>query len=544
MRKMFKSAMAFVSAAAMCVSAFTPFGISAADSEIFRDSFENGEGDWTGRGSAAVAVSGDEKFEGSKALYVSGREAEWNGASKAVDTSTFSAGQEYSFSVNVMCPTGSKMTEFHFTLQYNDASGEARYEKIASGSAFSGDWIQLSNTNYKIPAGASDLYIYVETGSGTSDFYIDDAVAAQKGIEISGAGLNSFLERGDVDGDGVIDVYDVIAARIGYINGFEKGKSTITADADNNGEIAVNDIVLIGQFALGQIAEFPQGERVEPEKTPFDYNANLQYKAAPNEYINDPASEQGKIVKETYTGINGQKSLNVYLPYGYDESKKYNIFYLMHGGGENEDTIFYDKDAKLGNIFDHMIQNGELEPMIIVTPTFNGGNCTAQNFYNEFRQSVIPFVEGKYSTYAESTSAEDIAASRMHRAYGGFSMGSVSTWAVMQNCLDIVGYYMPLSGDHWSGNSGDDKARSIADAIDKSGLEKDEYFIMCATGSDDIAYPNVTPQIEAMKKYSQFVYTSDFSEGNFYYMVAPGLTHWWGYVRHYVYDCLPYFFHE
>ena len=123
-------------------------------------------------------------------------------------------------------------------------------------------------------------------------------------------------------------------------------------------------------------------------------------------------------------------------------------------------------------------------------------------------------------------------------------MGAVSTWAVMQNCLDIVGYYMPLSGDHWSGNSGDDKARSIADAIDKSGLEKNEYFIMCATGSDDIAYPNVTPQIEAMKKYSQFVYTSDFSQGNFYYMVAPALTHWWGYVRHYVYDCLPYFFHE
>ena len=190
----------------------------------------------------------------------------------------------------------------------------------------------------------------------------------------------------------------------------------------------------------------------------------------------------------------------------------------MHGGGENEDTIFYDKDAKLANILDHMIQNGELEPMIVVTPTFNGGNCTAQNFYNEFRQSVIPFVEGKYSTYAESTSAEDIAASRMHRAYGGFSMGAVSTWAVMENCLDIVGYYMPLSGDHWSGNSGDDKARSIANAIDKSGLKPNEYYIMCATGSDDIAYPNVTPQIEAMKKYSQFKYTSDFSQGNFYYM--------------------------
>jgi len=51
--------------------------------------------------------------------------------------------------------------------------------------------------------------------------------------------------------------------------------------------------------------------------------------------------------------------------------------------------------------------NGELEPLIVVTPTFNGGNCTAQNFYQEFRQNVIPFVESKYSTYAESTTPQE-----------------------------------------------------------------------------------------------------------------------------------------
>jgi len=61
--------------------------------------------------------------------------------------------------------------------------------------------------------------------------------------------------------------------------------------------------------------------------------------AAPDSYLN-PCPQAGRIVKETYTGINGTKSLNVYLPYGYDPNKKYNIFYLMHGGGENENTIF------------------------------------------------------------------------------------------------------------------------------------------------------------------------------------------------------------
>ena len=164
---------------------------------------------------------------------------------------------------------------------------------------------------------------------------------------------------------------------------------------------------------------------------------------------------------------------------------------------------------------------------------------------SQLPQKIVPFVEGKYSTYAENTSAAALEASRMHRAYGGFSMGSASTWAVLVNSLDIVGYYMPLSGDNWESNDGGyGKAKSVADAVDRAGLDKDEYFIFCATGSEDIAYQNMNHQMDEMKKMSQFVYTSDFSQGNFYYLVADGKTHWWGYVRHYVYDALPYFFHE
>ena len=92
-------------------------------------------------------------------------------------------------------------------------------------------------------------------------------------------------------------------ARKGYIDGYGKGKSAKNADADNNGEVAVNDLVLIAQFVTGQISEFPQGVPItppEPEKTPFDYNANLQYKAAPDKYINEPASQQVKLLLQFY----------------------------------------------------------------------------------------------------------------------------------------------------------------------------------------------------------------------------------------------------
>lgn len=268
----------------------------------------------------------------------------------------------------------------------------------------------------------------------------------------------------------------------------------------------------------------------------FVYDAAMTYHDM-NAYTGK-CSVNGTIVKETYNGINGSNTLYVYLPNGYDSSKKYNIFYLMHGGGENETTIFGD-DVQMQNILDNLIQKGDIEPTIVVTPTFN--KCEAATFWNELRQSVIPLVEGKYSTYAESTSLEDLKKSRMHRAYGGFSMGGLSAWNVFVHCLDIVGYHMPLSGNYWCDG---DAATALNQVVEDSGLEDNMFAILCATGSKDIAYENINPQMEAMKKQPHFHYTSDFNEGNLYYLVAPEKTHWWGYVKHYVAQGLPYFFHK
>ena len=88
--------------------------------------------------------------------------------------------------------------------------------------------------------------------------------------------------------------------------------------------------------------------------------------------------------------------------------------------------------------------------------------------------------------------------------------------------------------------------RKQSAANDKLGFTPRDYFIFACTGSDDIAHGNMVPQINAMKQDTKhFVYTSDFSKGNFYFLVAsPEKTHWWGFVRHYIYDGLPYFFHE
>ena len=506
---------------------------------FFHDPFEADTCTWQGRGAATIMTSGRTAYVGSESLLVQNRESAWNGAYRTLNPRAFVPGENFSFSANVMYFDGGATDTFYMKLQYVDAAGETQYSTIAEATAIKGEWVQLKNTSYQIPADATQLQLYIETAETTNNFYIDEAIGAQDKVVIEGAGGGEKIVKGDVTMDGKINALDLGAIKRGVISGFASSAAELAADVDESGAVEVADVVQIHKFLLRRIDAFTVVEKPEEPETVVDdfvYDANLQYKAAPDEYLKT-CSQAGTVVNETYTGINGTKKLNVYLPYGYDSNKKYNIFYLMHGGGENENTIF-SEDVKLKHVLDHMIMNGDIDPMIVVTPTFNGGNCTAQNFYQEFRQNVIPFVEGKYSTYAASTSEADLIASRMHRAYGGFSMGSLSAWCVGNHSLDMVGYLMPLSGDNWEGVS------SLTNEIDRLGLQKDEYFIMCATGSEDIAYGNMNPQMDAMKNDSHFIYTSDFSKGNFYYLVAPGATHWWGYVRHYIYDCLPYFFHH
>lgn len=511
----------------------TTVSVPSDDAYLLECSFEGGTDGFEGRAGAKVASSSKVSFRGSSSLYCSERTAAYQGA--YIDLgSKFKAGESYSFSVNAMYENGKDSDTFHFTMQYDDANGDTHYEKIATVYPLKGEWAQLSNTSFRIPEGAENVNIYVETDKSTCDFYIDDLKIAKAGTVINGA-VGGVYMPGDVNMDGDVNSLDLVRARKIIIAQNNGGASNMNADVDKSSQFEVNDIVLLQRYLIGKIVEFPDNTP-EPEVSAFNYNSAVQYKEAPGNYLNS-CSQAGRIVKESYSGINGQNSLNVYLPYGYDESKKYNIFYLMHGGGENENTIF-SNDVKLNNILDHMIMNGELEPMIVVTPTFN--KTEAGKFYDEFRRSVVPFVEKKYSTYADKDVSEaNLKATRMHRAYGGFSMGGLSTWCVADHDMDIVGYFMPLSGNNWEGMN------TLTKEIDSLGLKKNQYFIFAATGSDDIAYPNMLPEMNDLKTRSKyFTYTSDFSQGNLYWLVAQGKTHWWGFVRHYVYDALPYFFHE
>ncbi|EWM55316.1 SGNH/GDSL hydrolase family protein, partial [Ruminococcus flavefaciens] len=69
------------------------------------------------------------------------------------------------------------------TLQYTDANGKDNYDEVKTVSAAKGQWTDLSNASYTIPADASGLELYIEAPDSLTDFYVDGAYAGVKGTK-------------------------------------------------------------------------------------------------------------------------------------------------------------------------------------------------------------------------------------------------------------------------------------------------------------------------------------------------------------------------
>ncbi|MCQ2460218.1 MAG: endo-1,4-beta-xylanase, partial [Ruminococcus sp.] len=151
----------------------------AAGKTLLSNSFENGAGSFEGRGDAAVALDKSSYYTGSQSLFVSGRTDNWNGAAIPLSTSEYVPGTAYSFSAAVMQATGSA-TDVQMTLQYT-LNGEDNYDQIATATAKDKTWTDLSNTSFKIPAGATNLILYVELPDSLGDYYLDDVTIASDG---------------------------------------------------------------------------------------------------------------------------------------------------------------------------------------------------------------------------------------------------------------------------------------------------------------------------------------------------------------------------
>lgn len=195
-------------------------------------------------------------------------------------------------------------------------------------------------------------------------------------------------------------------------------------------------------------------------------------------------------------GEDAEKKAYVYLPAGYDESKQYNVVYLMHGiGGSETEWGLNSSNSKLKKLLDRLMGEGSVEPFIVVTPNGRAKACKHDSandafylFGLELRNDLIPYIEANYATYAEyDENGYDLTATRTHRAMAGLSMGGMQTINIgIGECLDLFSYFGAFSAAPTS------NAKSVvATNIKESEYTVDYFYNICGL-DDDIAYQSAS----------------------------------------------------
>ena len=228
----------------------------------------------------------------------------------------------------------------------------------------------------------------------------------------------------------------------------------------------------------------------------------------------------------TYDGDAGRplhKGAWVYLPHGYSAGQKYNVLYLLHGGGVNEDwwfKMFPDTVVMLDNMMERKI----CQPCIIAAPTYYRGDETdrdaeyvTEHFCYELRRDLIPAVESEFSTYTDGdVSEQNLIQTRRHRAFAGLSLGSMTTYrAALYINFDLFSWYGPFSGCCGPNGNRDREVERIQKTLaeaESRGLALD--YLFCCNGDKDVAYAEhwdimertvpVCPQLVPGKNYDFF----------------------------------------
>ena len=304
-----------------------------------------------------------------------------------------------------------------------------------------------------------------------------------------------------------------------------------------------------------KVDDTPVTSSASEERTP---TAMIDSKI-PVKYINLRVTDCGKIEKITYTshdyfgdGAEVEKAANVYLPAGYDPSKQYNVLYLMHGiGGDENEWGMTGSSSRVKCIMDNLSYYGDIESFIVVTPNGRSAANHAANgsdynsfyvFGQELRNDLMPYIESHYSTYASEglkaagldaittgADAEAFAAqkasanadainkalqdTRDHRAMAGLSMGGMQTINIgIGECVDLISYFGAFSAAPTS-----NPAAKTAQILKDNTLPIHYFYNICGT-EDGIAYPSHTAAAKSLP-----VVCDQFKDGeNYMWQELPG----------------------
>jgi len=153
----------------------------------------------------------------------------------------------------------------------------------------------------------------------------------------------------------------------------------------------------------------------------------------------------GSIRMELYRSELCDRTRNcwVYLPPNYDKDsdKRYPVWYLHHGGGENETGWIWQ--GKVNLILDNLLAAGECEEMIVVMNSFDAFRATDTDgvyknvdYCDVLATECIPFIDKKFRTVPDKD----------HRAIAGLSYGVVYSYLTSFKYPDLFSWLGFFSG--------------------------------------------------------------------------------------------------
>jgi enterochelin esterase family protein len=213
----------------------------------------------------------------------------------------------------------------------------------------------------------------------------------------------------------------------------------------------------------------------------------------------------------TSTTLDTQRRMHVYTPPGYDASTdKYPVFYLLHGGGDEDSG--WSTIGRAGFILDNLIAEKKAKPMLVVMPNgslprpanmprFTPGQTPSpealkaiaafqQRFTEELLKAIVPFVEKNFRVLQGAE----------NRALAGLSMGGGQTLNAVTSNPDKFAYV-----GVWSAGIGQNAAdwekrnATFLDSAEK--VNKSVKLFLISVGNKDFALNGSKNLAEILKKH-------------------------------------------
>ena len=204
------------------------------------------------------------------------------------------------------------------------------------------------------------------------------------------------------------------------------------------------------------------------------------------------------------------RRMYVYTPPGYESgSDTYPVFYLLHGGGGDEDA--WSTLGRACQIMDNLIAEGKATPMIVVMTNGNPRDAASPGeappkkegdegdifsmgsgaFEKSLVKDVIPFVETHYRTLT----------GKENRAVSGLSMGGMQTMNLAFDHAATFDYFGVMS---MGLPDADPSGRTWFQDVDEriKNLESASYQLYwIACGTDDFLYQAAKNLVAKMEEH-------------------------------------------